>query len=318
MRVAYILAVSFGSVLLGYIIRLIMTSQGRGSGAAQLSSRLIVFAMVFLLPLATINSLWGISLGDRRLVLLPFFGILDLCLGGGAALVLIRIFSMKPLQAGAFFSVGLFSNLSALASFVAYIMFEDLGFVSIQLFVLLEQSFYYIVGFPLSQWAGTAGAGSFRLGFQNLKEKPVVLFPLGAVIVGFLLRLSPWMKPAFMGGLSAVIIPINTVLFGLSIGLTLKLGRMNLYKREIALAHGIKFLFIPLGISTLGILAGLPQIMGGIPFKSLVVASFSPVGFLAVVPPTIYGLDVDLANSAWLATTLSYAVVLPLVFLCLS
>ncbi len=318
MRVAYILVVSFGSVLAGYAVRRMLESRGRGGAAGRASSRLIVFAMVFLLPLATINSLWGISLGEGRLALLPLFGILALSLGGAAALALVSALGMNPHRGGAFFAVGMFSNLSALASFVAFMMFGDLGFVSIQLYVLLEQSFYYIVGFPLSQWVGTRGTGSFRFGFRNLGEKPVVLFPLGAVAAGFLLRLSPLAKPGFMAGLSSVLVPVITAFFGLSIGLTLKVSRMKNYKREIALAHGIKFLFIPAVLSLLGFLAGLPRVMGGVPFKSLVAASFSPVGFLAVVPPTIYGLDVDLANSAWLATTLTYAAILPLLFLVLA
>jgi hypothetical protein len=36
-----------------------------------------------------------------------------------------------------------------------------------------------------------------------------------------------------------------------------------------------------------------------------------PVAFTALIPPSIYDLDIDLANSCWFITTSLLAVVLP-------
>ncbi len=36
-----------------------------------------------------------------------------------------------------------------------------------------------------------------------------------------------------------------------------------------------------------------------------------PVAFTAMVPPTLYDLDVDLANAAWFATTFLLVAVIP-------
>jgi hypothetical protein len=43
-----------------------------------------------------------------------------------------------------------------------------------------------------------------------------------------------------------------------------------------------------------------------------------PVAFMAMVPPTLYDLDVDLANAAWLVTTGLLVVVVPALWLFLA
>ena len=317
MRLAYVIIISFGSVAFGYIVRRIAARRGRGTGLLRLSAGLKTVAIALVTPLVTISSLWSLSLTGMQFALLPFFGVFALVLGGTAGIVLSRILSLPPYQAGSMFTSSLFSNISTLAAFVAFTMFGDAGFVSIQLYALMELPFYYAVAFPLSYEISRGALRNFRFSFGNLREKPIIFFPLGAVAAGALLRISPLEKPQFMYGLSSFLVPLMAVLFGLSIGLTLKIREIGRYRREIILVHGIKFLFIPAVLITLGALAGLPRIMDGIPFKSLIVASFSPVGFLAVVPPAIYGFDTDLANSAWLMTTLSYALILPVLYLVL-
>jgi predicted permease len=42
-----------------------------------------------------------------------------------------------------------------------------------------------------------------------------------------------------------------------------------------------------------------------------------PVAFNALVPPVVYGFDLDLANSAWIITTLGLLVILPVLYVLL-
>ena len=42
-----------------------------------------------------------------------------------------------------------------------------------------------------------------------------------------------------------------------------------------------------------------------------------PVAFNALVPPSIFGFDLDLANSAWIVTTGLLAVIVPVLYLTL-
>jgi len=73
----------------------------------------------------------------------------------------------------------------------------------------------------------------------------------------------------------------------------------------------IKFIIVPVVATTLAYLVGFGRIDQGLPLKVVMILSSMPVGFNAMVPPTIYDLDVDLANANWLVTTLSLIIVIP-------
>ncbi|MCX7786585.1 MAG: hypothetical protein N2442_02665 [Spirochaetes bacterium] len=305
MQIAYILSISFGSVLLGYILKSQILSP------RVLSDRLKQVAVMVLLPLAAISSLWSFAPASGKLALLSLLGAGSLFLGGVAAIFCIHWFHIEPYRAGSFFSSSMFYNISALAAFIAFVLYGEEGFAYIQIYALFEQPIYYIIGFPLSYAISKADLHSFRVHPRVLLEKKVAFFPLGAVLIGTLLRLSGIPKPQFMYQLSHILVPVITVFFGLAIGLTLKIGAISQYRKEILLVHLIKFLFVPACLIPLGILIGFGSIRGGLPLKTLVIVSFSPVAFLAAIPPAIYGFDVDLANSTWLTSTISYMVLLP-------
>ncbi len=276
-----------------------------------LSDRMKQVAVMALLPLAAISSLWSFAPASGKLALFSLLGAGSLFLGGLAAVLCIRRFRIEPYRAGSFFSSSMFYNISALAAFIAFVLYGEEGFAYIQIYALFEQPLYYTLGFPLSYAISKANLSSFRFHPRILLEKKVAFFPLGAVLIGTLLRLSGIPKPQFMYQLSHILVPVITVLFGLAIGLTLKIGAIGQYRKEIILVHLIKFLFVPACLIPIGILLGFGSIRGGLPLKTLVIVSFSPVAFLAAIPPAIYGFDVDLANSTWLTTTVSYMVLLP-------
>ena len=74
----------------------------------------------------------------------------------------------------------------------------------------------------------------------------------------------------------------------------------------------IKYILIPLIVSVTSFLLGYGEIEEGLPLKVVIILSSLPVAFTALSPPSIYDLDLDLANSCWLITTLSIVLILPL------
>lgn len=92
-------------------------------------------------------------------------------------------------------------------------------------------------------------------------------------------------RPPFLATVSSYLIPGITVFLGIAIGMTLRIGKVGLYRREIAMIMGIKFCIIPLVNIPLGYLLGLGRIMEGVPLKIVVILSFMPVAFVAVIPP---------------------------------
>jgi predicted permease len=69
--------------------------------------------------------------------------------------------------------------------------------------------------------------------------------------------------------------------------------------------------------SSLAWALGFGDIEGGLPLKVVLILSSMPVAFNALIPPSIYDLDLDLANSCWFVTTALLAVVLPLLLVIL-
>ena len=74
----------------------------------------------------------------------------------------------------------------------------------------------------------------------------------------------------------------------------------------------IKFMLVPALIVSLGYGFGLDQIDNGLPLKVVLILSSMPVGFIAMVPPTLYRLDIDMANACWLITNAALAIEIPI------
>jgi len=74
----------------------------------------------------------------------------------------------------------------------------------------------------------------------------------------------------------------------------------------------IKSLIVPAAAVSLGFAFGLHHIANGLPIQVVLILSTMPVGFTALVPPTLYNLDLDLANTNWLFSTASLIITVPI------
>ena len=92
---------------------------------------------------------------------------------------------------------------------------------------------------------------------------------------------------------------------------------MSMYVRESAVISLIKFAFVPVIVTSLAALAGLGDVDGGIPLKVTAILSAMPVAMNALIPPSLFRLDLDLANACWVFTTLELVVVLPILIIIL-
>ena len=80
----------------------------------------------------------------------------------------------------------------------------------------------------------------------------------------------------------------------------------------LALGYGVQILVVPVMVSALAYMIGFGRIDDGLALKLAIIFSSMPVAFNALIPPSIYKLDLDLANSCWFFTTASLIVVLPM------
>ena len=92
----------------------------------------------------------------------------------------------------------------------------------------------------------------------------------------------------------------------------MKFSKIKAYLRPCLAVGTIKFFLVPLFITALALWLGYGDIDGGLPLKVVVILSSMPVAFNALIPPSLYDLDLDLANACWFFTTACLLWVLPL------
>ena len=56
---------------------------------------------------------------------------------------------------------------------------------------------------------------------------------------------------------------------------------------------------------------------GGLPLKVVTILSAMPVAMNALIPPSLFRLDLDLANACWVFTTMELVVILPVLVIIL-
>ena len=316
-RLLFILAVSFGSLGLGYVVQSVLLATRTASFDAinRVSGKMKLVALLVLQPIPIINSFWRLSMENVELLALPFLGALSLVVGGTAAIVFIKGFHIEPKKAGSVFTAGMFTNIGIFGALIGFVLYGPIGFTVVQLVRVFEEAIYYAIGFPLSQQISTGGLQHFRFNWKLITDRPIIAIPIGAIVIGTALNLSGLTPPDLLATASGYIVPVMTALLGSAIGLTLRVARIGDYRREITMVMLIKYAIVPAVIIPAAWLLGLGQIMDGVPFKMMAIISFLPTGFIALVPPVLYGFDLDLANSAWLVTTLALLLVFPLVYI---
>ena len=306
--------IAFG-LALGYIIQRLVRAGFIKADPSLVRARrtLQKIALLGLNPLAALGAIWIFELNNIRIALMPLMGLLTLLTGGTAALLIGKALKLPPAQRGAFFTSGAMFNIGSIGALVVFIFLGEPGFALVPLFRLFEEFSYYAFGFPVAK--------SFSPRLRNevdgnrlrkILVDPFVLMALGSIILGFVLNLTGVPRPEFYGRLNGVIIPVASVLLLSSIGMAMKFGRARRYLREGFLVAGIKYLIVPVVVTGSAWLLGLGRFDNGLPLKVILIVSSMPVGFIAMVPPSIYELDVDLANAAWLVTNGLLALVIPL------
>jgi predicted permease len=78
---------------------------------------------------------------------------------------------------------------------------------------------------------------------------------------------------------------------------------------------GIKFLILPTLTGTIAYGCMRAGWISPLAVRVAVVVSSMPVAFNALIPPSLYNLDEDLANSCWIFTSALLIVVVPLLYL---
>jgi predicted permease len=315
---------SFGTILfglsLGYVVRILIEhSVIRLPVPVDLLRRSLQRgALLFVNPIAVMGAVWLVNIESVRLAALPFNGLFGILAGGVFALALARLLHLGPKKTGALYCCGSFSNMGSIGGLVCFVFLGEEGFALVPIYRLFEELCYFSVGFPVAKYySGSQNGVRVSDRISELARDPFILVTLASLLLGGLLNFAGVQRPSFFQSVVSVFVPLGTVMLLASVGLALRLRRVRDYLKECVSVSLIKFVLVPVSAVSLGYWIGFGDIAGGLPLKVIIIESCMPVAFIALIPPSIYDLDLDLANSCWIFTTSLLAVILPLLLLVL-
>jgi len=270
-------------------------------------------ALLFVNPVAILGAVWIVRIHDIGLAALPFTCLFAIIVGGVWALMASRVLGHGPKKTGAMFCCGAFTNNGSIGAFLCFIFLGEPGFALVPIYKLFEEFSYYSIGFPVARhYSGSAATdeGAWRR-TMRLARDPLIIVSVSSIVLGGILNASGLQRPAFYEIVNAIFIPLGTVMLLISIGLAFRFRRVQDYLKEGITMAAIKFVMVPVMASLVAWGIGFGDIEDGLPLKVVIILSSMPVAFTALIPPSIYDLDIDLANSCWFITTAFLAVVMP-------
>lgn len=284
-----------------------------------LRRRLQSAALLYVNPVAFGGAIWALDISDIRIIALPFLGAFAIILGGTLAFLAARLINLSRKKTGVFVICGSFTNIGSIGSLITFILLGETAVALMPFYKLFETFIYYGFGFPFAKSMSRERVGYEYSSSQLLSifgDKFVVV-SIASMVVGLMLNFLGVTRPNFYATLNGILIPLGTLLLLISIGLAMHFGEMRGYLSEALIIAIIKFIAVPISVSVLGSLLGLGEIDGGLPLKVSIILASMPVAFTAMVPPTLYDLDIHLANTAWFVTTILLIIVVPALWLIL-
>jgi len=276
--------------------------------------------LLFFMPISFLGAVWIVSFENVRVVLLPVVGLCALLFGGILGLAAARLLGKSNRDKGVLYCCGSFTNIGSVGSLVCYFFFGEPGFALVALYKMFEEITYYTIGFPITRYySGATDDGKSTLSrLRGVFTDPFVIAAFTAFFLGLFLNLAHIPRPPLFEIITAVCVPAGTFILLVSIGLGMRFSRVSKYIPESTAVSIIKFIAVPIFGCSLAYLFGLHHLSDGLIFKVVLVVTSMPVAFNALVAASIYDLDLDMANSCWLVTTLGLIAILPLLYFILS
>ncbi|MFA9457598.1 AEC family transporter [Halalkalibacter sp. AB-rgal2] len=273
-------------------------------------------ALLVVNPLIILGAFWFVEMDDIRLMYIPILGALSLGIGGVLALYAAKLLKLSRKKQGAMFASGTFTNLGSFGALFCFVFLGEASLVFVALFRLFEDLIYYAVGFPVAQSYGDRQKGTKPPSvLSKVMRNPFFIVTIVAIGIGGALNASPIDRPEFYTHLNSLLVPIFTILLVVPTGFNLQVTKVKGFLKESLSIASIKYVIVPVTVTFCAFLFGLKEYYEGIAFKTILILSAMPPGFTSLVPPQLFNLDKDLANSSWFINTILLIVVLPVLYL---
>lgn len=278
----------------------------------------IQWVLLLVSPFIITGAFWTVKLDSLKLIALPVLGVLTLVIGGLLAVGVSKLQKLDRAKTGSMFVSGSFSNMGNFGTFFCFVFIGEETLPYIALFRLLEEFLYYSIGFPIAKSFGDKeGIEGDKSKLRHLISNPFIIGSLLAIVLGCFLNMSGVERPAVYVTIISYMVPLSTFLIVIPIGFNLNFTALRGYIKECYSISLVKFVAVPLIITALGYVLGIGQLHDNMVLKVMLVLSAMPPAFTSLVPPQLYKLDTDLANSSWLFNSGMLILVAPILYLIL-
>lgn len=273
----------------------------------KINIRIIVSILSFL-------SFWTLKI-SWDLLWLPVFGILA-CVFPGLIAKFTFASSYKNLNdRGAYMMASMLSNIGTLSGLCAFIVYGIQGFAYLQIVAMFQTLFTLCFCFPLANYYHNKAVSrirkhkaqiSIRALLFNLNQLPVL-----AMIIGFILALNDIPKPQICYDVFNSLVHIGAWAGLFPVGYITKFDKAKYFLRKTADIAIVKFIVLPLiAYFVVTRLFDDPVLIG-----SMIIAFSAPTAINAVLACSIYKLNVNIAISSFISTTIIFLLIIfPLYF----
>jgi predicted permease len=316
-RFALFLLAIYGFLFFGYATRRVLHAGQLDS--TRWSGLLSRYFLLFTAPVIILNSLWSVRIGSVRAASLPLLLTALQVLAVPPALLIANRLKAGREEKGAILACSVFSNTGpTLGMFLCFVILGDRGLYLSGLSITLYTPVYYLVGFPLISLFSPGSRMSVGDAFLALVKNPVAVVPISAMVIGLLLNLGGVPRPDLLNLIvTRYMTYVSVAGFSFAIGLGLDFQRSVRYLRHAFSVASIKFVYTPLTALCLLALFGYLRASDLLPARVIVLESAMPTAIMAVIMVKVFGLDEDMANAAWILTTILVIPLIPLLFLML-
>ncbi|MBV5336978.1 MAG: hypothetical protein J0653_03045, partial [Deltaproteobacteria bacterium] len=302
----------------GFLIGTLFRKYGKDQDVlSRLRNRVQIVCLLVINPIAFIGAVWVLPLGNGSLAFLPLVGLAALSSGFFAGWLAMRLRPLSTPGQRVGFSISCsFTNIGNIGGLTVFLLLGELAYSLVPFYKLFEEFWYYGMLFPYArQQAATAGLIEDKSRQQHTLLRtvrdPFFLIIALAISLGLTLNLLGFARPDVYGELNSWLIPGSSFLLLASVGSQIRIERISLYWKPAAGIFLLRLIVIQCIAITTALLFGFGS---GDPLviKTVVVLVLMPIGFTCLVPANLYNLDSDLVNTAWIISTGSLIVTVPL------
>jgi len=317
-RIFFSLSLIITGLTLGYMLQVTVKRNypDRTGDLDLLRKNLQRGVLLFVIPITIMGALWILKIDDLRVMALPGIGALHYLVGGSLAIGFARMMKLGRKKTGSLFCCSFFTNIGSMGGLIAYLLLGEEGYALVPFYKLFAEILYYTVGFPTAKYFSHESGKREKVPaiLARVFRDPFLRMALLAIVTGGCLNIFGITRPLFYRDLNAFLIPLGTFIMLMAIGMAMKFSSLVSFFREAGAVCIIKFMLVPFFLISLAYGLGFAGVREGLLLKVVIVLSFMPSAFVSLVPPSIYDLDLDLANTCWLVTTCAMVMVIPLLF----